>query len=177
MTQCGRCHEKEAVTFFDTMHGKVSRLGDAAAAKCYDCHGTHNILPPIDLASTLSRGHVVETCGKCHEGAHRRFAGYLTHATHHDPDKYPALYYTYWGMTSLLVGVFSFFGIHTLLWLPRAFTQYKERREHAKTMRTSGGTSRLCPNRRRVRHLRLRPLRPFRHSPPRGLPGIPRASP
>ena len=36
-----------------------------------------------------------------------RFTGYLTHATHHDPDQYPFLYYTYWAMTSLLIGVFS----------------------------------------------------------------------
>ena len=45
MDQCGRCHEDEAETFFDTFHGKVSRLGSAGAAKCYDCHGTHDILP------------------------------------------------------------------------------------------------------------------------------------
>ncbi|NIO50470.1 MAG: hypothetical protein GTN84_01500, partial [Hydrogenophaga sp.] len=45
MDQCGRCHEEQAETFFDTFHGKVSRLGSAGAAKCYDCHGTHGILP------------------------------------------------------------------------------------------------------------------------------------
>ena len=27
MNQCGRCHQEEAETFFDTFHGKVSRLG------------------------------------------------------------------------------------------------------------------------------------------------------
>jgi cytochrome b subunit of formate dehydrogenase len=119
MTQCGRCHEDEAHTFFDTFHGKVSRLGDAGAAKCYDCHGTHGIHPISDPRSTLSRRHIVETCAQCHEGANLRFTGYLTHATHHDPEKYPWLFWTFWGMTALLVGTLAFATVHTLAWLYR----------------------------------------------------------
>jgi len=119
MDQCGRCHEVEAETFFDTFHGKVSRLGSAGAAKCYDCHGTHNILPTADPDSTLNRRNVVETCGNCHPGSHRRFAGYLTHATHHDVEKFPWLFWSFWGMTTLLVGTLSFALIHTLAWLVR----------------------------------------------------------
>ncbi|MFV2071458.1 MAG: cytochrome c3 family protein [Thermoanaerobaculales bacterium] len=119
MNQCGRCHTSEAETFFDTYHGKVSRLGSEGAAKCYDCHGTHNILPPIDPNSTLSHDNVVGTCATCHPGAHRQFAGYLTHATHHDPDKYPFLFYSFWFMTALLVGTMTFAMIHTLAWLWR----------------------------------------------------------
>jgi len=119
MQQCGKCHEPEAETFFDTVHGKATRLGDEGAAKCYDCHGTHNILPPDDPRSTLSYQNVVTTCAKCHKGAHRQFAGYLTHATHHDPNKYPYLYYAYLFMTTLLVGTLAFFMVHTILWLFR----------------------------------------------------------
>jgi cytochrome b subunit of formate dehydrogenase len=119
MNQCGRCHEEESTTFFETYHGKVSRLGDAGAAKCSDCHGTHNILPVTDPASTLSRRNIVGTCADCHAGANRRFAGYLTHATHHDAGKYPFLFWTFWGMTALLVGTLSFAVVHTLAWLWR----------------------------------------------------------
>ncbi len=119
MDQCGRCHEPESETFFETYHGKVSRLGGARAAKCYDCHGTHGILPPADPASTLSRSNIVETCAQCHAGANRRFTGYLTHATHHDPSKYPFLFWAFWGMTSLLVGTLSFAMAHTAAWLWR----------------------------------------------------------
>jgi len=120
MTKCGRCHEDIAKTYFDTYHGKVSQLGYTKTAKCYDCHGAHDILPVGDPKSHLSHENVVTTCQKCHEGATRRFAGYLTHATHHDPAKYPFLFWTFWGMTSLLVGTFVLGGVHTLLWLPRA---------------------------------------------------------
>ncbi|MGB6122317.1 MAG: hypothetical protein WBG80_10435, partial [Bacteroidota bacterium] len=109
--------------------GKVSQLGYTKTAKCYDCHGAHDILPVSDPRSHLSRDNVVKTCQKCHQGANRRFAGYLTHATHHDPDKYPLLFYTFWGMASLLMVTFVVSGIHTLLWLPRALTLRRERKK------------------------------------------------
>lgn len=128
MDKCGRCHEEIAKTYFDTYHGKVSRLGYTKTAKCYDCHGAHDVLPVTDPRSHLSRVNVAATCQKCHAGATRRFAGYLTHATHHDPRKYPFLFYTFWGMTALLVGTFVISGVHTLLWLPRAFQMRRELR-------------------------------------------------
>ncbi len=132
MSQCGRCHEQIAKTYFDTYHGKVSQLGYTKTAKCYDCHGAHDILPVTDPRSHLSRTNVVQTCQKCHAGATRRFAGYLTHATHHDPQKYPWLFWTFWLMTGLLVGTFTFGGAHTLLWLPRAVQMRRENgRAHA----------------------------------------------
>ncbi len=131
MAQCGRCHEDIAKTYFDTYHGKVSQLGYTKTAKCYDCHGAHDIYRISDPRSHLSRENVVRTCQKCHEGATRKFAGYLTHATHHDPQKYPYLFWTFWGMTSLLVVTFLVGGIHTLLWLPRAL---QLRREHKKRL-------------------------------------------
>jgi hypothetical protein len=129
MTQCGRCHEEIARTYFDTYHGKVSQLGYTGTAKCYDCHGAHDIQALADPRSHLSRENVVATCQKCHPGANRRFAGYLTHATHHDPNKYPWLFWTFWGMTGLLVVTFVIGGIHTLLWLPRALQMRRARRK------------------------------------------------
>jgi uncharacterized protein with PIN domain len=128
MQRCGHCHEEIAKTYFDTYHGKVSRLGYTKTAKCYDCHGAHDVLAVTDPRSRLSRANVATTCGKCHAGATRRFAGYLTHATHHDPRKYPLLFYTFWGMTGLLLGTFVIGGLHTLLWLPKAFQMRRELR-------------------------------------------------
>jgi hypothetical protein len=120
MSQCGRCHEKISETYFDTYHGKVSQLGYTKTAKCYDCHGAHDILPITNPKSKLSRQNVVETCKTCHPSANRQFAGYLTHATHHDPVKYPILFWAFWGMTGLLVGTFFIAGLHTLLWFPKS---------------------------------------------------------
>ena len=132
MDQCGRCHVEIAKTYFDTYHGKVSQLGYTKTAKCYDCHGAHDILAISNQESHLSRKNVLKTCQKCHEGATRKFAGYFTHATHHDPQKYPILFWTFWGMTGLLIGTFVLAGIHTLLWLPRSL---KWKRELAKRIK------------------------------------------
>jgi len=150
MEQCGRCHDDVTESYFETFHGKVSKLGYDAAAKCYDCHGAHGILPPSDLQSTLSRQNIVETCGQCHEGSHRQFAGYLTHATHHDRDKYPILFYTFWFMTILLLGTLTVAGTHTLLWLPRSFQAMRENRKLRKESHGKLEYQRFKPYQRRL---------------------------
>ena len=127
MDTCGKCHLDIASTYFQTFHGKAVKLGFTKAAKCADCHGAHNVLPIVDPRSTLSHENITETCQKCHAGATRRFAGYLTHATHHDSKKYPWIFWTFWFMTSLLVGTFTVSFLHTLLWLPKSLQM---RREH-----------------------------------------------
>ncbi len=128
LNQCGSCHIDVTETYFQTFHGKVNQLGGTVAAKCHDCHGSHDILPPDDPNSHLSRNNIVATCGQCHEGSHRRFAGYLTHATHHDRIKYPILFYVFWFMTCLLVGTLAVATAHTLLWLPRSFQMMRQHR-------------------------------------------------
>jgi cytochrome b subunit of formate dehydrogenase len=129
VNSCGTCHEEVTETYFETYHGKVFALGYTETAECADCHGQHNVLPPGNPESTLSRDNIVATCAQCHPQAHRQFAGYLTHATHHDKDKYPFIYWTWLFMTSLLVGTFTVFGIHTLLWVPRSIQAMKHSRQ------------------------------------------------
>ncbi len=133
VSQCGRCHEEVTETYFETFHGKVSKLGYTAVAQCHDCHGAHDVLPTYNPRSHLHRDNIVETCAQCHPGSHRRFAGYLTHATHHDRHKYPILFYTFWFMTFLLVGTFCLAGTHTILWLPRSFQAMRRRRKQKPT--------------------------------------------
>jgi len=130
--QCGACHKELSETYLETIHGKAYTLGLLKTAKCSDCHGAHDILETNDPDSHVGYNGVVETCQNCHPDANRRFTGYLTHATHHDKKKYPILYFTFWAMTFLLIGVFGFFGLHTLLWLPRSFRHMKERRKAEK---------------------------------------------
>ncbi len=150
LLQCGGCHKDVTETYFETFHGKVSKLG-YGAARCHDCHGSHDILPPDDPSSSLSRQNIVETCAQCHTGSHRQFAGYLTHATHHDRTKYPILFYTFWFMTILLVGTFVIAGTHTLLWLPRSF---QAMRQHKKLRKAVYG---------RLEYRRFKPLQSWLH--------------
>lgn len=121
--QCGSCHEKLSDTYKETYHGKAYMLGDKKAARCSDCHGAHHILSVDNPNSAVGYKNVVQTCKQCHENATLEFTGYLTHATHNDNK---VLFYSFWGMTSLLVLVFGFFGLHTLLWLPRSYKQRKK---------------------------------------------------
>ncbi len=127
--ECGSCHEQLADSYLKTIHGEAYSLGNLKAAKCSDCHGAHLILAVNNPRSSVGIDNIVNTCRKCHPDADRRFTGYLTHATHHDRAKYPILFFTYWAMTSLLIGVFSFFGVHTLLWMPRSFKRHKEKKK------------------------------------------------
>jgi cytochrome b subunit of formate dehydrogenase len=126
LTSCGKCHEKIATTYFDTYHGKVSLLGSQKAAKCSDCHGSHDIMPIDNINSKLSRKNILTTCQKCHPNATTSFTRYLTHATHHDSKKYPILFISFWGMTLLLLGTFAISFLHTLLWLPRSIQMRKK---------------------------------------------------
>lgn len=128
--QCGKCHSKLAETYLDTYHGKVYQLGYLEAARCSDCHGAHNILNRHNPKSSINSQNIVATCQKCHADANKKFTGYLTHATHSNKSKFPWLYYTFWTMTSLLVSVFIFFGIHTLLWLPRSIAAMRKKKQH-----------------------------------------------
>ncbi|MFC2116096.1 cytochrome c3 family protein [Bacteroidota bacterium] len=123
--QCGSCHKKLSETYMDTYHGKAYQLGYLEAARCSDCHGAHNVLRADNPNSTVGILNIVSTCAKCHKNANSKFTKYLNHATHHDD---PALNFTYWAMTSLLLGVFGFFGIHILLWLPRSISERKKHR-------------------------------------------------
>jgi cytochrome b subunit of formate dehydrogenase len=123
--RCGSCHEDRLEHYRETYHGKAVALGkpnvapDVAA--CYDCHGYHDVLPPSNPASHLSKANILATCQKCHPGATQRFTEYKPHANPLDGKNYPLLHLVFMGMTGLLIGVFTFFGLHTVVWLFRAF--------------------------------------------------------
>jgi predicted CXXCH cytochrome family protein len=125
--QCGKCHGDLADTYMETYHGKVYQLGYLEAARCSDCHGAHNIYKMDNPKSTISPANIVNTCQKCHTDANMKFTGYLSHATHNNKDKFPWLFYTFWAMTGLLVSVFLFFGLHTLLWIPRSIAAMRNK--------------------------------------------------
>ncbi len=131
-TQCGKCHTELAETYLETYHGKVYQLGYMEAARCSDCHGAHGIYKMDNPKSSISPRNIVETCKKCHTDANMKFTGYLTHATHYDKSNFPWLYYTFWAMTALLLSVFAFFGLHTLLWLPRSLGAMIKKKKHPK---------------------------------------------
>jgi thiosulfate reductase cytochrome b subunit len=118
--KCGSCHEEYLTTFRDSFHGQALHLGLSEGATCSDCHTPHANLGVDDPESTVSPAHRMETCGKCHEGITASFATFDPHNDPTDPNDNFAVYVVWFFMTSLLIGVFAFFGIHDLLWLQRS---------------------------------------------------------
>ncbi len=117
---CGNCHKDRLHSYRDTFHGQVTELGFIATARCWSCHGVHEILPASNPKSKIAGANLSATCGKCHGGVTASFVSYEPHPNSHDRRRNPALYYSALFMNLLLLGVFLFFGLHTLLWLVRS---------------------------------------------------------
>ena len=120
---CGKCHADRLEHYRETYHGKAMALGKSSTASdvaaCYDCHGHHDVLPISNPASRLSKTNILATCQQCHPGASIGFTQYKPHANPMDGKNYPLLHLVFLGMTGLLIGVFTFFGLHTIAWLFR----------------------------------------------------------
>jgi cytochrome b subunit of formate dehydrogenase len=76
---CGACHAnpeflaKHAIPFAHpveayrlSVHGRAVARGEAKAAACTDCHGSHAIVPGRDPRSRIHPSRVPDTCGSCH---------------------------------------------------------------------------------------------------------------
>jgi hypothetical protein len=126
--ECGNCHQDFIKSYRDTYHGQVTQLGFTRVATCASCHGAHEVLPASNPRSMISPENRVTTCRSCHPGANANFAAYKPHGNPHDRAGDPILYYTRLFMVWLLAGVFTFFGIHTLLWLMRSLKEVRQRR-------------------------------------------------
>jgi len=117
--RCAHCHEPYRESWADSYHGQASTLGSETVATCSDCHGSHGVYPSADARSMVSEGNLLGTCQTCHAEATAGFTRFQPHADHNDKERYPFVYWSYHLMTALLIGTFSVFGIHTVLWLAR----------------------------------------------------------
>ena len=129
---CGSCHLQNFKTYKATYHGKISALGYAYTAKCYDCHGSHGILEVKNPESKVHADNRMETCKECHSGrkelalAPAGFATFEPHPRVDDFARFPQIWIAWQMMVGLLVGTFAFFWAHTALWFYR---EYQDRRQ------------------------------------------------
>jgi nitrate/TMAO reductase-like tetraheme cytochrome c subunit len=154
VTECGSCHERLLSTYFETYHGKATTLGSGIAAKCSDCHSAHAMRPPDDSLSSDHASKLVETCGACHAGANANFVMYRPHADVRDRARNPELNTVWVLMTSLLVGVFGFFGLHSVLWFLRLMAARRE--THTAPMSAATPATPATPQRRQNRQVQNR---------------------
>ena len=82
---CGRCHGDKSImqgsgisnrpvlSYRESVHAKALSQGNASAAVCTDCHNSHDILPASNSQSTIAKGNIPATCGKCHRSESAEF--------------------------------------------------------------------------------------------------------
>jgi len=138
---CLKCHADEdmmerngvptvaVATYLNSYHGKNYMLGyPEQVAGCSDCHTSHAILAEENPESSLHPDNLITTCGQCHPNSSAQFVKFHAHGDMTNREQYPILYYTYVGMTTLLVATFAVFWIHTLLWMFRGFVENREKK-------------------------------------------------
>ena len=126
---CGSCHEENFKSYKSTYHGQISTLGYGYTAKCYNCHGSHDILKVSNPKSKVHADNRMKTCRECHNGkkeladAPPGFASFQPHGNPGDFNRYPQVWIAYQMMIQLLIGTFAFFWLHTALWFYREFKE------------------------------------------------------
>lgn len=150
--RCGHCHAALTSSYSQSVHGELTELGYLPAAKCSDCHGSHDILPISEPASQLSPMNRRQTCAKCHIDATDNFLDFDPHADPRDAGRDPTLYWVNFGLTGILIGVFSLFGLHSILWFVRSLIHVIKQ----------GRPKRLTPG--DLAYLRFKPLHRVFHT-------------
>jgi len=142
-SNCGNCHESAYASYRATYHGQVNKLGFAYTAKCFNCHGSHDVEPSKNPKSMVHPDNRLETCKECHNGkkgvpvATAGFASFSPHGNSHDFAAYPEIWIVSKFMIGLLIFVFAFFWLHSGLWFYREWQERKLRRTTAH-VRTAG---------------------------------------
>lgn len=135
LSLCSSCHADREITmqfqlnpnvvkgYLSTYHGQAYTLGYQGEdfATCVSCHDNHLILPKENPESTISQQHIIDTCGRCHEDANANFVGQLQHYDPMTAEEHPILDIIHVFMVWLLRITLTVFGVHTLLWLGRAW--------------------------------------------------------
>jgi len=101
-------------TFKDSFHGLAIEGGSTTVANCASCHSAHDIKPASDPTSTVYKGNLIKTCGKCHPGANKNFTVGKVHVSMSEKDD-PILY---WIASAYMLLIFVVIGgmlIHNLL--------------------------------------------------------------
>ena len=64
---CYACHDDVAKIHSESVHGLAIAEGNNDAAMCWNCHGSHQIVPSSDSLSMTNPLNIGTTCGNCHD--------------------------------------------------------------------------------------------------------------
>jgi cytochrome b subunit of formate dehydrogenase/nitrate/TMAO reductase-like tetraheme cytochrome c subunit len=131
---CEACHGNEAfarsagmnaevkLTYQDSIHGRLVRVGNAVAPACVSCHasdkargGTHGIVAKTDPASSVAGANRKVTCARCHEGATDNFATLIAHKPIQETGGHVVPHVTHVAFSYLTTLTLLFFAFHVLI--------------------------------------------------------------
>ncbi len=124
---CSKCHSSVTLsakyglnpnrwsTFKDSYHGLAMQGGATIVANCASCHTAHNVLPPSDPRSSVYKGNLSKTCGRCHPGANEKFAGGNIHSTTTNKKSEPILYWIAAIYIAMILSVIGAMLLHNIL--------------------------------------------------------------
>jgi cytochrome b subunit of formate dehydrogenase/nitrate/TMAO reductase-like tetraheme cytochrome c subunit len=134
VARCESCHGNEefakaaglnpeaVVTYHDSIHGRLVRVGNAAAPACMSCHaapiadgGTHAIVSKTDPASMVSAATKKQTCARCHPGASDTFAGLIAHKPIQETGGHIVPHVVHVAFSWLTTLTLLFFAFHVLI--------------------------------------------------------------
>lgn len=127
---CSRCHGGRKETYLDSYHGKAFVLGKTDTATCTDCHGGHRIVQASDPESRVNEANLIATCGECHPGATENFVRFMVHVNPRDPRDSFWVFLFWLAYVLLIAAVFTFGGVHTVLYIYRGIKDGLYGRRH-----------------------------------------------
>ncbi len=65
--KCDGCHATQSELYLRGIHAEVLAEGRPNAPHCWDCHGSHDVLPPTVRESRTYPLNIVNVCSTCHE--------------------------------------------------------------------------------------------------------------
>jgi cytochrome b subunit of formate dehydrogenase/nitrate/TMAO reductase-like tetraheme cytochrome c subunit len=132
--RCASCHGNEefakaagldpeaVVAYHDSIHGRLVRVGNAAAPSCMSCHaapvaegGTHAIVAKTDAAAMVSAQKRKQTCARCHPGATDNFAGLVAHKPLSETGGHVVPHIVHVAFSYLTTLTLLFFAFHVLI--------------------------------------------------------------
>jgi cytochrome b subunit of formate dehydrogenase len=132
--RCEVCHGNEefakaagvnpeaALTYHDSIHGRLARVGNEYAPVCTSCHaaakdkgGTHAIVAKTDPASAVAAGTKKAACARCHEGASDNFAGLIAHKEIQETGGHVVPHFIHVFFSYLTTFTLLFFAFHVLV--------------------------------------------------------------
>jgi cytochrome b subunit of formate dehydrogenase/nitrate/TMAO reductase-like tetraheme cytochrome c subunit len=121
-TKAAGLNPEATVTYHDSIHGRLVRVGNAFAPVCVSCHaepqaegGTHAIVAKTDPRSIVNAATRKDACARCHAGATDNFAALIAHKPPQETGGHPVPHIIHLAFSYLTTLTLLFFAFHVLI--------------------------------------------------------------